>query len=75
MSAPASPPSSPCISVCALEPASGLCLGCGRTLNEIVAWGGMAEGERLAVMAGLPARLADLPTPLPAALPASAELS
>ena len=71
MSAPASSPSSPCISVCALEPDSGLCLGCGRTLNEIVAWGGMAEDERLAVMAGLPARLAALP----AALPASADLS
>lgn len=29
---------SPCISVCAMDDNSGLCLGCYRTLNEIQGW-------------------------------------
>ena len=32
---------SPCISVCRMDAASGLCEGCMRTLNEIAAWGMM----------------------------------
>ena len=28
---------SPCIKVCAVDPRSGLCLGCGRSLAEIAA--------------------------------------
>ena len=52
-----SPPSTPCIQVCAIDPRSGLCVGCGRTLNEIAAWGGLDEASRLAIMEGLEARL------------------
>jgi predicted Fe-S protein YdhL (DUF1289 family) len=38
---------SPCISVCRMDPASGLCIGCFRTLEEIAAWGMMDdEGKR-----------------------------
>ena len=33
---------SPCISVCRMDPASGLCQGCLRTIDEIVAWGSLA---------------------------------
>jgi predicted Fe-S protein YdhL (DUF1289 family) len=33
-------------------------VGCGRTLAEIAAWGGMDETRRRAIMAELPARLA-----------------
>ncbi len=40
---------------------SGLCIGCGRTLAEIAAWGGMSEAERKAIMAELPKRLAAAP--------------
>lgn len=50
--------STPCIKVCAVSGQTGLCIGCGRTLGEIAAWGAMSERERLAIMAALPARLA-----------------
>lgn len=50
--------SSPCIRICVLE--NDLCVGCGRTLREIAAWGTMREAERLAIMTILPARLAKL---------------
>ena len=41
------PVPSPCISVCRMNPASGLCEGCLRTLDEIAAWSGMSEvGKR-----------------------------
>ena len=39
--------SSPCISVCQLDPVSGQCLGCYRTSAEIAAWRSMgAEAQR-----------------------------
>lgn len=31
-------PPSPCIGVCRIDPASGLCTGCARTLQEIADW-------------------------------------
>jgi len=37
---------SPCISVCRVDPASGCCEGCLRTLEEIAAWSALAEGEK-----------------------------
>ena len=49
---------SPCLKVCTLNPADGLCRGCGRTLAEIANWLKMSAQERAAVMAQLPARLA-----------------
>lgn len=54
-----SPPpiSTPCVKVCIVDGGSGLCLGCGRTLGEIAAWGALAEAERQAIMAELPVRL------------------
>ncbi|WP_171070278.1 DUF1289 domain-containing protein [Methylobacterium terricola] len=51
-------PSSPCIRLCVLDPATGLCEGCGRTGDEIGAWGSLSEAERLRIMAILPGRLA-----------------
>jgi uncharacterized protein len=51
--------STPCINVCILDPLSALCIGCGRTGEEITAWATMSETERLAVMAGLEQRLAN----------------
>jgi uncharacterized protein len=50
--------STPCINVCVLDPLSALCIGCGRTGEEITAWATMSETERLTVMAGLEQRLA-----------------
>jgi predicted Fe-S protein YdhL (DUF1289 family) len=45
--------SSPCTGVCRIEPTSGLCAGCLRTMDEIVAWGSMSEKDRRAIMARL----------------------
>ena len=47
---------SPCIRMCTLDAEGSLCLGCFRTLDEIVAWTGLAEAERAGVLARLPAR-------------------
>jgi uncharacterized protein len=49
----------PCIAVCMMDPRTKLCFGCGRTLPEIARWHKMDSAERLAVMEGLPARIAD----------------
>jgi uncharacterized protein len=52
--------SSPCNRVCMMHPISRICIGCGRSLDEIARWGTLSEADRLAVMARLPARLAAL---------------
>lgn len=44
-----SPVASPCISVCRMDEASGLCVGCLRTLDEIVAWGVLDDAGKRAV--------------------------
>jgi len=49
---------SPCVKICTLDAAAGLCLGCGRTLAEIAAWTSIVADERARIMAELPARLA-----------------
>jgi len=49
--------STPCIKICTMDARSGLCAGCGRSLEEIARWGTMTESERLRVMETLPARL------------------
>lgn len=50
-------PASPCTGVCVLDAASGLCRGCGRSRDEIGAWGALSEPARRAIMAGLDARM------------------
>lgn len=40
---------SPCISVCRMDPASGLCQGCWRTLDEIAAWSSMRDEDKRVV--------------------------
>src|SRR6185312_797785 len=49
----------PCIAVCMIDPRTKLCFGCGRTLPEIARWHKMDSAERLAVMEGLAARMAE----------------
>jgi predicted Fe-S protein YdhL (DUF1289 family) len=49
---------SPCIKVCTLDARSGLCLGCGRTVDEIARWTEMSTAERARVTGELPWRLA-----------------
>jgi hypothetical protein len=46
----------PCIKVCTLDARSGLCLGCGRTLDQIARWASMSEAERAGIMAELAQR-------------------
>jgi len=46
----------PCIKICEIDPANGLCKGCARTLNEIARWGTMSAEERRRIMAELSAR-------------------
>ncbi len=56
---PPSPPraiASPCVMVCTVDGASGLCLGCLRTLQEIATWSRMTDQGRADVMADLPGR-------------------
>jgi predicted Fe-S protein YdhL (DUF1289 family) len=54
---------SPCIQVCAIDPASALCVGCGRTLAEIERWSRFTSDERRRIMAELAGRLASPPPP------------
>jgi hypothetical protein len=46
----------PCVNICLLDVETGLCTGCGRTIDEIARWSAMSHRERRAVMAQLPAR-------------------
>lgn len=56
---------SPCIRICVIDPESGLCEGCGRTLGEIASWGSLSREARAAIMRDLPARLARKGGPRP----------
>ncbi|MBV8800359.1 MAG: DUF1289 domain-containing protein [Alphaproteobacteria bacterium] len=48
---------SPCIKVCTLDTLSGICIGCGRTLDEIARWSSMTDAERNTITGRLPERL------------------
>ena len=43
-------PASPCVSICVIDDARGLCHGCHRTLDEIARWSGYSPAEKLAVL-------------------------
>jgi predicted Fe-S protein YdhL (DUF1289 family) len=53
-----SPIASPCTKVCTIDPASRLCAGCGRSLDEIARWMSLSDSERARIMTELPHRLA-----------------
>lgn len=53
--------STPCIKLCVIDPATGVCAGCFRTLDEIGLWASLPETERLAIMATLPGRARIVP--------------
>jgi uncharacterized protein len=53
----------PCNRVCALHPVAGLCMGCGRSVEEIAGWIGFDERERAEIMMRLPMRLAAMTVP------------
>lgn len=60
---PRGPLTSPCISVCRIDAATGWCEGCVRTLDEIARWGAMSQAQRSAVWSALPQRRAQLEAP------------
>ena len=47
---------SPCISVCEMDSASGYCIGCLRTIDEIAAWSVLDAEAKRVVLAALPSR-------------------
>lgn len=54
---------SPCVSVCEIDPSTGLCRGCLRTLDEIASWSAIDDDARRAIVAKLPARRTSAATP------------
>jgi predicted Fe-S protein YdhL (DUF1289 family) len=58
----------PCNKICVIEAASQLCIGCGRSLNEIARWAALGDDGREQVMAELPERLTRLARLRPAAI-------
>jgi predicted Fe-S protein YdhL (DUF1289 family) len=64
---PPRPIATPCVKVCAVNGASGYCLGCRRTLPEIAGWARLSDEERTAIMAALP----DRPDPMVALMAAA----
>jgi predicted Fe-S protein YdhL (DUF1289 family) len=50
------PLDSPCIGVCTIAPATDLCRGCWRTIEEITNWRVMDRAERVRVLAACAAR-------------------
>ncbi len=47
---------SPCIKVCVIDPAHGLCEGCGRSRHEIARWSSYTDSERRSIMQELKTR-------------------
>jgi predicted Fe-S protein YdhL (DUF1289 family) len=50
----------PCIKVCTMDAAFGVCIGCGRTLDEIARWSSLSEVDRHRIALALPDRLAQI---------------
>jgi predicted Fe-S protein YdhL (DUF1289 family) len=47
---------SPCVRVCVIDPQTGFCRGCGRTLVEIAAWPTLEPPARRRILEALDAR-------------------
>lgn len=56
-------PASPCTNACRIDPASGFCVGCRRSLDEIANWSRLDAPARLAVLAALRDRQTASPRP------------
>jgi predicted Fe-S protein YdhL (DUF1289 family) len=54
--APAAPVSSPCVSLCKMDQDSGFCVGCLRTIDEIVQWAQAGDDFKRAVWAEIKRR-------------------
>jgi len=51
--------SSPCIGICRIDDFSGMCEGCGRTMEEISGWPSASETEQQTTLATVAERIAD----------------
>lgn len=47
---------SPCVGVCKMVEATGLCAGCYRTLDEIARWSRMGDADKLVIWQQVEAR-------------------
>jgi len=52
-------PVSPCIGICLMDPATRMCRGCLRTVEEIAAWYDATAAEKRAIIARLALRRAN----------------
>ncbi|MBP6720589.1 MAG: DUF1289 domain-containing protein [Rhodoferax sp.] len=50
---------SPCISVCSMDPVSGLCNGCLRTLDEIRQWSSADDAAKRVIWQRIEVRLSE----------------
>jgi len=50
------PISSPCNNICSIDPNSGLCLGCDRTLSEIGEWASATDIRKKEILTLLESR-------------------
>jgi predicted Fe-S protein YdhL (DUF1289 family) len=46
----------PCINICVIDPANGLCEGCRRSRHEIACWSSYTDAERRSIMQELKTR-------------------
>ncbi len=51
---------SPCVKLCVVHPATRLCTGCLRSIDEITGWSRMTPEQRRIIMAELPSRAGSL---------------
>jgi predicted Fe-S protein YdhL (DUF1289 family) len=61
------PVPSPCIDVCRMDEATGWCVGCLRTLDEIALWSALDDDDKRQVWRDLEQRRAALPQRVEAA--------
>jgi len=59
------PVTSPCVNICQMDEATGLCRGCRRSLDEIAVWSQLGDAARLAIWRQLALRPPPRPLPLP----------
>ena len=51
---------SPCISLCQMDEPTGLCKGCWRTIDEIVAWSSASDADKQQVWVQIAQRKANM---------------
>lgn len=54
---------SPCINICQMDTASGLCIGCYRTIPEITVWSRTDDAHRARILASVAKRRQEITFP------------